>query len=104
MRKSGLSPLSYEKEKRTTELDEISHEIGLQVVLGGYRFSFYSLQVNFSINYYRSAQDFVQHEDLSTVWSNVRRQVAMRCYPRIGWSSNVSFLHVRTTKMPKINV
>ncbi|XP_047176280.1 phytohormone-binding protein-like [Vigna umbellata] len=32
---SGVSPVSYQKEK-ITELDEISHEIGLQVVEGGF--------------------------------------------------------------------
>ncbi|TKY66574.1 Phytohormone-binding protein [Spatholobus suberectus] len=40
---SAVSPVSYQKEK-ITELDEISHEIGLQVVEGGYLnqgFSYY---------------------------------------------------------------
>ncbi|CAJ1978602.1 unnamed protein product [Sphenostylis stenocarpa] len=40
---SGVTPVSYQKEK-ITELDEISHEIGLQVVEGGYLeqgFSYY---------------------------------------------------------------
>ncbi|RDX79568.1 Phytohormone-binding protein, partial [Mucuna pruriens] len=47
---SGVSPVSYQKEK-ITELDEISHEIGLQVVEGGYLnqgFAFYKTSFQFS--------------------------------------------------------
>ncbi|XP_020215149.1 phytohormone-binding protein [Cajanus cajan] len=47
---SGVSPVSYQKEK-ITELDEISHEFGLQVVEGGYLnqgFSYYKTSFQLS--------------------------------------------------------
>ncbi|TKY66570.1 Phytohormone-binding protein [Spatholobus suberectus] len=43
---SGVSLLSYQKEK-ITELDEISHEIGLQVIEGGY--------LNQGLSYYKTS-------------------------------------------------
>jgi len=46
----GVSPVSYQKEK-ITELDDSSHEIGLQVVEGGYLnqgFSFYKTSFKLS--------------------------------------------------------
>ncbi|KAL2327711.1 hypothetical protein Fmac_021138 [Flemingia macrophylla] len=46
----GVSPVSYQKEK-ITELDEVSHELGLQVVEGGYLtqgFSYYKTSFQLS--------------------------------------------------------
>ncbi|KAJ1408506.1 START-like domain superfamily [Sesbania bispinosa] len=47
---SGVSPVSYQKEK-ISELDEFAHEIGLQVIEGGYLnqgFSYYKTSFQLS--------------------------------------------------------
>ncbi|XP_058763622.1 phytohormone-binding protein CSBP-like [Vicia villosa] len=47
---SGVSPVSYQKEK-ITEIDDSSHEIGLQVIEGGYLnqgFSYYKTSFKLS--------------------------------------------------------